>query len=310
MDDSTLQSLVDDEPTARALATVLARAEHGDGTVTWAEVSDGMAAEQWGTLVASGVLVPAGDAFVIDDPPAVRRALDDAGFDVAAPSTAADRTADPAAADGDAPEGWRPADKLAGVAALVLMTGYQVSPVNSAVAGTVNLVLGPVAGALPFWLLLTLLAVSAAVVTTTVRRRLVDQEWVEGHREATQEVRERLETAKERGDEAAVERLTERQQEMMRTQFGMLTHIARPMAWTMLVTIPVFIWLSWIVTAPQVAVGVVTPALPLVGRMAWTARVLGPVRLWMVWYVASVLVSNLAVKRAMKRAPDRVLLAS
>jgi len=90
----------------------------------------------------------------------------------------------------------------------------------------------------------------------------------------------------------------------------MIKHIARPMAWTMLVTIPVFIWLSWVVTAPQVAVGVVTPALPLVGRMAWTARVLGPVRLWMLWYIASLLVSNLAVKRAMKRAPDRIPLAS
>ena len=45
-------------------------------------------------------------------------------------------------------------------------------------------------------------------------------------------------------------------------------------------------------------------------RMAWTARVLGPARLWMVWYIASVLVSNLAVKRAMELAPDRMPLAS
>jgi len=80
-----------------------------------------------------------------------------------------------------------------------------------------------------------------------------------------QEIRARLDAAKERGDEAAVERLTERQQEMIRRQIGMLKHIARPMAWTMLVTVPVFIWLSWVVFAPQVAVGVTTPTLPVVG---------------------------------------------
>jgi len=38
--------------------------------------------------------------------------------------------------------------------------------------------------------------------------------------------------------------------------------------------------------------------------MAWTARVIGPMRPWMVWHVLNMLVSNLAVKRAMKRATE------
>lgn len=308
MADATLPSLLEDEGTARALATVLARAESGDGTVTWEAVSDGIDAEQWGTLVASGILVPAGDAFVIDDPPAVRRALDDAGFETT--TSLSEDTDAPAVEMTDSPSGWRPADKLAGVAAVLLLAGYQVSAIKSPVTETVNLVLGPVAGVLPFSVVLTLLAVGAAVVSTAVRRRLVDQEWVEGHRAGMREVRDRLDAARERGDEAAVERLSQRQQELMRTQLGMFKHIARPMAWTMLVTVPVFLWLSWAVVTPQAAVGVTTPALPVVGRMVWTARVIGPLRLWMAWYAVSMLVSNLAAKRAMKRAPDRLPLAS
>lgn len=293
MDDSELQSLVGDERTARALATVLARAENGDGTVQWAGVSDVIEAEVWGRLVTSGVLVPVEDAFVIDDPPTVRTALNDADVEITA--DAAECT------DIDVPSGWRPVDKVAGMGALVLMAGYQVSPIKSTVAGGVNLLLGPVAGVLPFPAVVTLLAVAVAILSTVVRGRLVDQDRVSAHREQMKRVKERLKAAKERGDEAAIERLSERQEEMMRKQFGIMKHTFRPMAWTMLVTVPVFLWLSWIVVAPNVAIGTTTPALPMVGRLVWTARIVGPMKLWMAWYLLNMLVSNLLAKRAMKR---------
>lgn len=297
MEDSELQLLVSDERTARALATVLARAENGDGTVRWELVSETIEAETWGRLVSSGVLVATGDAFVIDDPPAVRKALEDAGFPVEGNAVESE--------DIEVPSGWRPVDKLAGVCSVALMGGYHASTIKSTVANSVDLILGPVAGVLPFPAVVTLLAVTIAVISTVVRRRLVDQEYMSAHKKQMQQVKERLKAAKERGDEAAVERLSDRQEEMMRKQLGLLKHNLRPMAWTMLVTVPVFLWLSWLVVAPNVAVGTSTPALPVVGRMVWTARVVGPMKVWMVWYIGNMLVSSLVVKRTMNRVAGR-----
>lgn len=90
---------------------MLARAEAGDGTVAWPDVCDRVDAEKWGRLLDLGLLVPAGDRFVVDDPAAVRETLADLNVPVSADATT---PADDALLEG---EGWSRADKLAGVGA-------------------------------------------------------------------------------------------------------------------------------------------------------------------------------------------------
>jgi uncharacterized membrane protein (DUF106 family) len=296
MSDSDIQSLLEEETTAHALAAILARAEDGDGTVTWGAVSDVVPPEEWGRLVGSDVLVSAGDAFVIEDPPALRDALAEHGTEVTA-----DATVDEPAT----PSGWRSVDKLAGVGALGLMAGYQVSAIKTTVASAVNVVLGPAVSVLPFSVVVTLLAMTIAVISTVVRRRLVDKEQVNQQKERMQMVKERLREAKERGDEAAVERLSDRQNEVMRSQLSVMVHSLRPMAWTLWLTVPIFLWVSWIVVAPSFAIGATAPALPVLNSMSWTAQVLGPMKLWMAYYIGNMIVSNLVVKRAINRVSGR-----
>lgn len=293
MDDEALQVLVEDDASARALASVLARAENGDGTVTYAAVSDVVAPEQWGRLLERGALVPASGAFVVDDPTAVRTALDDADVAVSADAAADDPESEL--------QGWTRADKLAGVGALGLVAGYQVSAIRSLVVGPMDVLLGPVSGSLPFPVLVLALAAVTAVVSTGVRQRMVDDERVSARRERMERVRERLQAAKDRSDEAAVERLTDRQQDLMRDQLGMLTHTFRPMVWTMLVTVPVFLWLAWFVTNPAGALVTSAPVVPVFDRVVWTARVVGPMQVWMVWYFLNSLVTNVVAKRTLGR---------
>ncbi|WP_254521973.1 hypothetical protein [Natrinema caseinilyticum] len=69
-----------DDEGAAALATVLRVAQEGDGTVTWAALDGEISREQWGALLAHGVLVPAGDRFVLADPTAVRETLEEREF--------------------------------------------------------------------------------------------------------------------------------------------------------------------------------------------------------------------------------------
>lgn len=45
-------------------ATAVERAESGDGTVTWGDVSDAVPAEQWGRLLESELLVATQSGFV------------------------------------------------------------------------------------------------------------------------------------------------------------------------------------------------------------------------------------------------------
>jgi uncharacterized membrane protein (DUF106 family) len=177
---------------------------------------------------------------------------------------------------------------------------------KNTIGSTAHLVFGPVEAALPFGLTVALLAVATTLVSTTLRSRLVDGSGRKQLQERMQRVNDRLSAARERGDEAAVERLTERQRELMAQQVGAMKGMLRPMVYTMLVTVPVFLWLSWLTVTPAAAISPVVQFLPFMGRIAWTARLVGPMQVWMVWYFACSVLASVVGKRAMRRAKPLV----
>ncbi|WP_436929697.1 DUF106 domain-containing protein [Halosimplex halobium] len=305
MNETLRERLDGDEALADAAAVVLDRAESGDGTVAWADVSDAVPAEQWGRLLESEVLVGTDAGFVVDDPDAVRAVVEasDAGGDADARPAEGDRPADGDDADTG---GWSAADKLAGVAAVGLMASYQVPVARDTVGSTAHLLLGPVEAALPFGVTVALLAVATTLVSTALRRRLTDGNPQEVAKERLETVKERLDAARERGDDEAVERLQSRQQELMLEQVGAMKQMVRPMVYAMLVTIPVFLWISWLTVNPAAAITPAAQVLPIAGRVVWTARLVGPLQVWTVWYIACSVVSGIASKRVAKKVGPAV----
>jgi uncharacterized membrane protein (DUF106 family) len=287
------ETLRDDSALADATRYVLDSAESGDGVVTWSDVSGDVPAEQWGRLLESDLLVATDAGFVVDDPDAVRSALESLDVD---PDLSA-------AVDGpDADGGWSRSDKVAGVCALGLMASYQVPVAKESIGSTAHLLFGPVEAALPFGLTVALLAVATTLVSTTLRKRLTDGNQREQVQERLQQVNERLQAARDRGDDDAVERLQSRQRELMGEQLGAMKGMLRPMVYTMLVTIPIFLWLSWLTVNPAAAITPAAQMLPLMGRVVWTARLVGPMQVWMVWYFVCNVLATVVGKRAVRRA--------
>ena len=292
MDDGFLETLETDDALGDAAAVVLDRAESGDGTVTWAAVSDAVPAEQWGRLLESGAVVATAGGFVVEDPDAVRAAVGDR--DPSAAAVDEDENA-------EATDGWSTADKLAGVTALGLMASYQVPMARDAVGSTAHFLFGPVEAALPFGATVALLAIATTVVSTTVRRRLLDENSRERLTARMNTVEERLDAARERGDDEAVKELRSRQQELMLEHLGAMKQTIRPMIWAMLVTVPVFLWITWLTLNPAAAITPAAQVLPLAGRVVWTARLVGPLQVWTAWYIACSVLSGVLGKRVAKR---------
>ena len=292
MDDGFLETLETEDALGDAAAVVLDRAESGDGTVTWAAVSDAVPAEQWGRLLESGAVVATAGGFVVEDPDAVRAAVGDR--DPSAAAVDEDENA-------EATDGWSTADKLAGVAALGLMASYQVPMARDAVGSTAHFLFGPVEAALPFGATVALLAIATTVVSTTVRRRLLDENSQERLTARMNTVEERLDAARERGDDEAVKELRSRQQELVLEHLGAMKQMIRPMIWAMLVTVPVFLWITWLTLNPAAAITPAAQVLPLAGRVVWTARLVGPLQVWTAWYIACSVLSGVLGKRVAKR---------
>ncbi|RKD93819.1 DUF106 domain-containing protein [Halopiger aswanensis] len=268
-----------DDEGAAALATVLRTAEESDGTVARTDVRDDIDREHWGAMLEQGVLVPVDgeDRFVLNDPTAVRETLDGREFDP------------------PEPEGWSRRDVAAGIGALSLVAGYQVSAIRDGVAAALDLAIGPLAAALPFPVVVLALAVATTLATTLVRRRL-ERPDTGAFRHRTRELRERLAAARARGDETTVERLADQRRDLVGRQALLLTDHLKVLAWTMVLTVPVFLYLSWLVTAPAHATAPLVTVAPVLGDIVWTARIVGPVQAWMAWYALCSLVSSLVAR--------------
>jgi len=274
----------DGEALTDALGEVLAVAEK-KGTVTWSDVSDDLTSGEWGRLIESGLLIDAdGEGFVIDDPDAVRDALE---------STDAEPNE-------DEDEGWSQWDKLAGLATLGLFAGYSVSSVRDAIGGVVNIVLGPLIDVAPFYVVVLVIAMFTGATSSILQDQLMDMSGMGDHQDKMKDIKERRKKAKERDDEEALDRIEEEQMELMSDQMGMFKKQFRPMVWIMLINIPVFLWIYWMVFGGILAVEAPVITLPLLGGIeSWQAGVVGPMQAWIVWYFLCSLSFTQVIRKAL-----------
>ncbi len=276
-----IESLIaDDSAMADALAVVYDRTDGGSERIEWADVNDALTSGQWGRLIEKDVLESVGDEFRLADPEAVETALDD---DV--PSTNQTPTTDGDDADVDSEESsWTTWDKLAAVGAGGLFLGYSQQPVRNVVGSAVEVFIGPVDSVLPFYVVVLVVALLTGLFSTLLQANLMDMEKMSAYQERMKAIQDKRKEARERGDDEALEEIREEQMDAMGDQLGMFKEQFRPMVWTMFVTIPVFLWIYWMVLDGHVAAGETRIVAPLIGEATWRAKVLGPMQMWIIWY--------------------------
>jgi uncharacterized membrane protein (DUF106 family) len=153
------------------------------------------------------------------------------------------------------------------------------------IGGVMDVFLGPLDTALPFYAVVMVLAVVTGLYSTLLQANLMDTEKMGEYQAKMQEIQERRKEAKERGDDEALDRIQDEQMEAMGDQMGMFKEQFRPMVWIMFLTIPVFLWMYWKVGIGDPGSGEFgTIVLPLRGSVGWKERILGPIQVWIVWY--------------------------
>lgn len=280
----TVRSLVrEDEEMEEILQLLLDRTDDGATPVEWADVNDELSSGQWGRLIEQGILEDADDGFTIADPDGIEDAL-------SAPELGDYETELP-----DKDVSWSRRDKLAGVLTLSLIPAYSVGQIRNLVGGTVDIFLGPLLDAVPFWAVILVLATATGLYSALLQDSMVDMDVIGAYQDRMQEVQELQDKAKERGDDAAMEAAREEQMEAMSENLGMFKEQFRPFVYIMLLTIPAFVWMYWVIGTRPEQVGEITFA--LIGQQSLQGGVIGPLQGWLLWYfICSVAFSSLVRK--------------
>lgn len=197
---------------------------------------------------------------------------------------------------------WSLYDKLAAVLAVGLMSGYYLAPIQHVVTTTLQTVLGPLTVLLPFSVLLLVLSGATGIVSTVMRHRLQDTERLQQLQERIEDVSDRLQEARADDDDSVD--LQADQKEMMSDWMKVMKLQIRPAVWSMLVTVPIFLWVRWLVTAPTVAIAPIALSLPLLGPLAWTGTIIGPLKIWLVWYLGGSMSSAVISRKILARVTE------
>ena len=296
---------------ADAMSYVLDVADE-KGVVTWSDVSDDISSGEWGRLIEQGILVDVdGDGFVVDDPEGVREAIgeDDSDSGSWSSSTSDSGTDTDSSTDDEDDEdgGWSKWDKLAAGGTVLLFLGYSQPPIRDTIGGVLDIALGPLASTLPFYVMILVLAIFTSLNSAILQGKLMDMDKMGEYQGRMQEIQERRKEAKERGDDEALEEIQEEQMEAMGDQLGMFKEQFRPMVWIMLVNIPVFLWIYYMVqTNAMVPVPGPVMILPIFGEIAnWSDRI-GPMWAWIIWYFVCSMSFSQIVRKALdvQTTPD------
>ncbi|MGB9964977.1 DUF106 domain-containing protein [Halobacterium hubeiense] len=272
-----VRSLVCEDP---ELADVLDDLLDHEGEIRWRDVKGDVSSGQWGRLLEKDVLVESDEGFEFDDPEGVREGLE--------PEEDLD----------DSPESssWSKWDKLAAVGSFAAILGYNFQPIQNTIGGAVDVVLSPLEAVLPFYVVVMALAVLTGLYSTLLQANLTDMDKMSEYQERAQKLQDKMSEAKERGDEAEIERLREEQMEAFGDQAGMLKEQFRPMAWIMLLTIPAFLWMYWKLGTVYSGREIVM-VLPLTGEVDFNHGRLLVFPTWIIWYmVCSFSFSNIIRK--------------
>ena len=288
-----VDELIDETPELEsAIETLLDRTDGGDGEVEWADVRDALTSGQWGRLIETGILVDGDEGFRFADPDEVAEALSYERS--SAPTTSSSgSTEDPETVS------WSTWDKAAAVGSIGLFAGYSLPRIRNAIGSTIDVFLGPLDAVLPFYAVVMVLALLTGLYSTLLQANLMDMEVMGQYQARMKEIQDRQKAAKERGDDEELEQIRKEQMEAMGDQLGMFKAQFRPMVWIMILTIPVFLWMYWMILEGRIETLENTLTVPLVGEATWQQGVAGPIQLWIVWYFVCSMAFTQVIRKAL-----------
>ena len=98
------------------------------------------------------------------------------------------------------------------------------------------------------------------------------------------------------GDEKRIKKLEGRRDKMMKEQLDMSQNQFKPMAYIMIVSVPIFFWLLYRLSNFPDNIAI---TMPFFGLHTLTDMILGPVPAWIFWYMICSLTISQVVRKAL-----------
>jgi uncharacterized membrane protein (DUF106 family) len=185
---------------------------------------------------------------------------------------------------------------LAILFAMAMMFSYSVPWLRESVGSAIDSIFGPLLTqyGVPFFMLIVVLSTLTGLYSSLIQKYTIDYEKMQRNQAQMKEFQREFREAQLSGDEKRVKKMQARQSAMMAEQLEMSQAQFKPMAYILLVSVPIFFWLLY--RLPLTTEHLV---FPFIGTTALTAAAFGPFPAWILWYMMCSLTISQVIRKSM-----------
>jgi uncharacterized membrane protein (DUF106 family) len=185
---------------------------------------------------------------------------------------------------------------IALLVAMVLIFSYSIPSIRETVGGAMDAILGPLADILPFYIVIIILSVLTALYSSVIQKYTIDYERMQDVQERMKVFQKEFREAQLSGDEKKIKKLEPKRDKAMKEQLEMSQNQFKPMAYILIISVPIFFWLVFRLNNVPVNIEI---TMPFFGQHTLTDLILGPVPAWILWYMICSLTLSQVVRKAL-----------
>ena len=178
----------------------------------------------------------------------------------------------------------------------LMMFSYSVEWLRVGVGQAIDAVLSPVVDGfnIPFYVLIIILSAFTGLYSSIIQKYTINYERMTDVQERMKEFQAEYREAQLSQDEKKIKKLDAKKDRVMREQLEMSQQQFKPMAYILVLTVPIFFWLLFRLSEVQSTI-----TLPYAGTISLHASAVWIVPAWILWYMICSITLSQVIRKSL-----------
>jgi len=179
---------------------------------------------------------------------------------------------------------------------MLMMFSYSITPLRVGVGQAIDSVFAPLVLGfhIPFFVLIVILSAFTGLYSSIIQKYTIDYERMSEIQERMKEFQKEYREAQLSQDEKRIKKLDAKKDRVMREQLELSQQQFKPMAYILVLTVPIFFWLLYRMSQIHSTI-----TLPYAGLHNLSDPVLWVIPAWIIWYMICSLTISQVIRKAL-----------
>ena len=179
---------------------------------------------------------------------------------------------------------------------MLMMFSYSIAWLREGVGQAIDSVLAPFVTTfgIPFYILILILSALTGLYSSIVQKYTIDYEKMTESQERMKEFQTEYREAQLSQDEKKIKKLEAKKDRVMKEQLEMSQQQFKPMAYILVLTVPIFFWLLYRLSLTQTTI-----TLPFYGLHNLHDAIIWVIPAWILWYMICSITLSQVIRKAL-----------